>query len=271
MGLRFGFDALTEAAYPERMRDTSCPFIVLLTASIALLASMLTLDASAQSNREPGHTPDGERPAATPQLRTPEPRKSEPRKSEPSPATAAPTSPRPGAAAKKKQSPPDTPEAREKALSNLYAHLATASDPSEASAIAAAIEALWAQSGSDTVALLLTRATQATIEKKSDLARQLFDAVVELAPDFAEGFARRAFFHYRENDATSALGDLRRALALEPNHYRALDGLSTILKDIGEKRAALKALQQLERVHPHWPGLADELKELERAVEGQGI
>ena len=75
----------------------------------------------------------------------------------------------------------------------------------------------------------MTRATQATVEKKVDLARQLFDAIVDLAPDYAEGFARRAYFHYQQNDTTSALGDLRRALALEPNHFRALDGLSVPL------------------------------------------
>ncbi len=231
-----------------------------LAVGVAVFAPILAVSAVAQSSREPGRNPESEAPATKPQ----------PRKAEP-PQSARPETPRPSAAAKKKPAPPDTPEAREKALSNLYAHLATASDASEASAIAAAIEALWMQSGSDTIAVLLSRATQATLAKKSDLARQLFDAVVDLAPDFAEGFARRAFFHYQENDATSALGDLRRALALEPNHFRALDGLSTILNDIGEKRAALKALQQLELVHPNWPGLTDELKEMERAVEGQGI
>lgn len=239
------------------------------TAGAALLAPLLAFTATAQTGRDAGRAPGGDRPSTQPHLAPPQ--SSERKSSEPTPPGASTAQPQRGSAAKRKSPTPDTPEAREKALSNLYAHLATASDDGEAAAIASAIEALWAQSGSDTVALLLTRATQATLEKKSDLARQLFDAVVELAPDFAEGFARRAFFHYRENDTTSALGDLRRALALEPNHFRALDGLSTILRDIGEKRAALKALQQLELIHPHWPGLADDLKEMERAVEGQGI
>lgn len=241
------------------MRHSSRLHKFLVTLGVVLVAPVIAFSAAAQSSPESGRTPEREAPAK------PQPRKAEP------PRSAAPSAPHPGAAAKKKQAPPDTPEAREKALANLYAHLATAGDQSEATAIATAIEVLWQQSGSDTISLLLTRATQATLEKKSDLARQLFDAVVDLAPDFAEGFARRAFFHYRENDTTSALGDLRRALALEPNHFRALDGLSTILKDIGEKRAALKALQQLELVHPHWPGLAEELEEMKRAVEGQGI
>lgn len=232
----------------------------LLTAGVAMIAApLIAQPAAAQSSREQDRPPQSSPPAAKPP----------PRKAEP-PRSATPSAKPPGAVAKKKAPPPDTFEAREKTLSNLYAHLATA-EPGEAAAIAAAIEALWVQSGSDTISLLLTRATQATLEKKTDLARDLFDAIVDLAPDFAEGFARRAFFHYQQNDPTRALGDLRRTLALEPNHFRALDGLSTILSDIGEKRAALKALQQLELVHPNWPGLADDLKELERAVEGQGI
>lgn len=187
------------------------------------------------------------------------------------PPATLPKGPQGATAPKKKPAPPDTPEARAKALANLYAHLATAADAAEASTVAAAIEMIWVQSGSDTVSLLLARATQAVVQKRSDLARELLDAVVDLAPDFAEGFARRAHFHYSENDTARALGDLRRALALEPNHYRALDGLATILKDIGEKRASLRALKQLEQVHPHWPGLAESLREMERAVEGQGI
>lgn len=174
-------------------------------------------------------------------------------------------------AAKKKPAPPDTPEARDKALSNLYAQLATSADPGEAGPIATAIEMLWVQSGSDTVSLLLARATQAVVERKTELAEQLLDAAVELAPDFAEGFARRAYFHYSENDTERAIGDLRRALALEPNHYRALDGLATILREAGQKAPALKVLKQLEQVHPHWPGIEDNLRSLEREVEGQGI
>lgn len=174
-------------------------------------------------------------------------------------------------AAKKKPLVPETPEEREKALGNLYAHLATAADSTEAGAVSSAIEVMWVQSGSDTVSLLLQRATTAMSEKDNPLARQLFDAVVELAPDFAEGFARRAYFLYTEDDSLGALGDLRRVLALEPNHYRALDGIATILYNLGEKRAALKALQQLEQVHPHWPGLEDSLKSMAAEVEGQGI
>jgi len=166
---------------------------------------------------------------------------------------------------------PETPASRCKALDDLYAMLAAAGSEPEAATIAQSIEQRWTQSDSDTVSLLMARATQAVAMRNPALSIELLGAVADLAPDFAEAFARRAFLFYTESDSTRALGDLRRALALEPNHFRALDGLATILLEIGEKRAALKALKQLESVHPFWPGLEERLRETERAVEGQGI
>jgi len=77
--------------------------------------------------------------------------------------------------------------------------------------------------------------------------------------------------HYMQNHVDLALGDLRRALALDPNHFKALDGLAQILREIGQKKAALQALKQLIDVHPFWSGAQEAIEELTREVEGQGI
>lgn len=174
-------------------------------------------------------------------------------------------------AEKPKTSAPDSPAARAKLLDDLYAHLATAEDQVHAQPIMDAIEKLWLYSGSDTVNLLMDRAAGAINVKRFDLARKLLDAVVELAPDYAEGWNRRAYVHFSENDSTRALGDLRRVLALEPNHYKALEGLGQVLKDIGQKRAALQAFKELLQVNPNFPGAQQTAQELQREVEGQGI
>ncbi|MEW5964860.1 MAG: tetratricopeptide repeat protein [Pseudomonadota bacterium] len=166
---------------------------------------------------------------------------------------------------------PATPADRSRILEGLYAHLATADGEESAQLIAQSIERIWLHSGSETVSLLMGRAIRAAEEKRLDLAIQLLDAVVELAPDFAEGWNRRALVHYMRDDYALALGDLRRVLALEPNHFKALDGLVQILREMGEKKAALKALQQLLAIHPHWQGGKQALEELAREVEGQGI
>ena len=169
------------------------------------------------------------------------------------------------------QAPPKNWEQRTQALKELYGRLATATDARQAAPLAAAIERIWLFSGSDTIAVLMERSLDALSNNKPELALKLLDAVVELAPDFAEGWNRRAVVHYMQKDYTRALGDLRRVLALEPNHFKALEGLGQILTDVGQKRGALEAYRQLKKVHPHWSGADQMLKELEREVEGIGI
>jgi tetratricopeptide (TPR) repeat protein len=166
---------------------------------------------------------------------------------------------------------PKTPAERERILSDLYAHLAAATDEESAKTVAEGIERLWLNSGSDTIDLLMERSMKAVSEKNLDLAIALLNYVVELAPDFTEGWNRRAYVHYMKGEIDLALGDLRRALALDPNHFKALDGFAQILREIGQKKAALKAFKQLLDVHPYWSGAQDAVDELAREVEGQGI
>lgn len=166
---------------------------------------------------------------------------------------------------------PKTPAEREKTLSDLYALLATADDEEAAKAITDAIERVWMHSGSATIDLLMQRAMKAMSDKNADLAMKLFDNVVELAPDFTEAWNRRAYVYFVQNNVERALGDLRRALALDPNHFKALDGLGQILREVGQKKGALKAFQQLLEVHPYWQGAKQAVEELEREVDGQGI
>jgi tetratricopeptide (TPR) repeat protein len=163
------------------------------------------------------------------------------------------------------------PQDRESLLTELYAHLAKAGDQDQAGPIAESIETLWLNSGSATINLLMTRSLNAINDKKNELAFKLLDSIVDLAPDYAEGFNRRAYLFYLQNDYEQAIGDLRRALALEPNHFRALEGLARILRESGQKKAALKAYREILRIHPYLPGAKEAAEELSVEVEGQGI
>jgi tetratricopeptide (TPR) repeat protein len=166
---------------------------------------------------------------------------------------------------------PTTADEKSKLLADLYAHLAAADSAETAKKVQSTIERLWGHSGSDTVALLMQRAAKALGTKDHDGALKFMDYVVLLAPDFAEGFNRRAFIHFSRNDMPSAVGDLRRALALEPNHFKALDGLAQIWRQMGNSKGALSVAKQLLEVHPYWEGAAKMAEELAREVDGQGI
>ena len=144
-------------------------------------------------------------------------------------------------------------------------------DATQAAPIAETIEGLWLQSGSDTIGVLMGRSAKAINEQKNDLALQLLDAVVELAPDYAEGWNRRAYVYFLQNNYEGAVGDLRRALALDPNHFKALEGLARILRDSGQKKSALQAYKQILKINPFQEGAKEAVDELSVEVEGQGI
>lgn len=166
---------------------------------------------------------------------------------------------------------PQTADEKRRQLSNLYAQLAAAEDEKAAAKLAAGIERLWRHSGSDTVNLLISRAAKVATEKRPELAEKLLDRAVTLAPDYTEGFSQRAFFHYSQSNLAAAVGDLRRVLALDPNHFKALEGLVQIWRDTDNKKAAYEVLKQLLDVHPFATGAQQAYDELKREVEGRGI
>lgn len=166
---------------------------------------------------------------------------------------------------------PQTAEEKRVQLSNLYAQLAAAEDEKAAAELAKKIEQLWRLSGSDTVNLLISRAAKVAAEKRNDLAEKLLDRAATIAPDYTEVFSQRAFYFYSQNNLTAALGDLRRALALDPNHFKALEGLVQVWRDTGNKKAAFEVLKRLLDVHPFAAGAQEAYDELKVEVEGRGI
>ncbi len=166
---------------------------------------------------------------------------------------------------------PRSPEEANKTLGILLAELAKTDDYWLGLQISATVEKLWRLPGGDTVNLLVDRAEIAAQKNEVDKAVKFLDAAVDLAPDYAEAWNRRAFAHARLGHTDLALGDWRRVLALEPNHFRALEGMGKLLIEAGEKKGALKAYEQLLKVFPRMEGLKTATEELRKAVEGQGI
>jgi tetratricopeptide (TPR) repeat protein len=156
-------------------------------------------------------------------------------------------------------------------LDTLFDALKIAPDTESAKAIEDRIWALWMVSGSDTCNLLMGRAKAATDDKDFDLAVKLLDAVIELKPNYAEAWNRRATIHYLQKDYGHALADIREVLAREPRHFGALSGLGLILQDIGDDKHALEAYRRALAIDPHLENIGDAVKTLREKVEGRNI
>lgn len=162
-------------------------------------------------------------------------------------------------------------DAAARAADDLLGRLAKAEDPRTAKRIAAAVQALWTRSGSDTVDLLVARSTEAQRAQKLDVAIKLMDEVVGMKPDYAEGWNRRATLKYVVKDFDEAMGDIHETLIREPRHYGAWIGLGRILSDAGLDAKALGAYRKALEIYPAVEGLKKQVGDLALKVEGQPI
>lgn len=153
----------------------------------------------------------------------------------------------------------------------LFEALARAEDPEQAAVIEAAIWRVWAHSGSDTVDLLMQRGLEALEARNFAVALDLLSSVVELAPDYPEGWNKRATLFFMIDDYQAAMADATQALALEPRHWPALMGLAIMFEDLGEPERALGAYRAALEINPQLEAARAAVERLEIEVEGRGI
>lgn len=156
-------------------------------------------------------------------------------------------------------------------LDFLFGALKAAPDEASAKHVEGRIWAQWAQTPSDTAALLMTRAKTALDAKQIDVSVKLLSAVVKLKPDYIEGWNRRATLYYLQNDYTRALEDIEQVLAREPRHFGALAGLGMIMQEFGDDKRALEAYRKALAVNPHLEKVPELVKSLTEKVEGRDI
>jgi tetratricopeptide (TPR) repeat protein len=159
---------------------------------------------------------------------------------------------------------PDDPR-----LDRLFLQLREARTEAEISSLMGQIGGIWIASGSDTIDLLMQRADEAASKGAPDVALDLLDRVISLAPGHAEAWRRRGAVQAAEGNGEEALGDLREALRLEPRHFGALNEIARILEEGGDHRGAAEALRSLEALIPHVEGLRQRLLKLEDASKAQ--
>ncbi|WP_246525427.1 tetratricopeptide repeat protein [Thalassovita aquimarina] len=144
-------------------------------------------------------------------------------------------------------------------------------DPAEAKRIDRQIKMEWSKSGSAAMDLLLKRGREAMERGDLELAAGHLTALIDHAPDFAEGWHQRASVWFQQGRYGLALSDLEHVLTLNPNHYEALFGLAVMLETLDQPELAYRAYTLVQQMHPHYEEAAEALKRLETRVQGQSL
>lgn len=139
--------------------------------------------------------------------------------------------------------------AQETRLDELYQQLLEADEQSYAR-IEGQIMTEWERSGSPAMDLLLRRGKEALEDGQPDVAVEHFSALVDHAPEFAEGYFGRASSYYLLGLIGPALEDIRRTLALNPQHFEAMRGLANIMQELERPEDALELYELILTINP---------------------
>lgn len=157
------------------------------------------------------------------------------------------------------------------AIDDLFQKLYDTRNPVEANQLERKIWEAWSQSGSDTLDALLKGGV--TVMEKGDhkRAEEIFTAMIDLRPDFAEAYNKRATVRFLAGDYAGSVADIERTLALEPRHFGALSGLGTIMERLDNLPEALRAWRRALAANPHLDDGAEKLRDLRRRIDAQTL
>ena len=154
-------------------------------------------------------------------------------------------------------------------LDGLFAELQTILDSSRAAEVEREIWQIWGLPDNRLASIPFAQGIIRMNQHDLEGAREKFDEVIKVAPDFAEGWNKRATVAFYLDDLDASVRDIRETVALEPRHFGALSGLAMIQERLGNVEAALDVLIQVKELYPGMPGLDARMQALRDAIEAK--
>ena len=156
-------------------------------------------------------------------------------------------------------------------LNTLFERLRTTKSEPEADEVQSEIWRIWLSGGNAKIDTRMVGGVRAMNRGQFQAALSAFNAVIAIAPDFAEGWNKRATVLYMMDRYDESAEAVNRTLALEPRHFGALSGLGLILTEKGDEKRALNAFEQALKVNPHMAEIRERARVLRDKIKGKPI
>ena len=149
------------------------------------------------------------------------------------------------------------------ALDGLFERLAITTSDEEASNITHEIWQRWTANDDPEVSQLMQIGIRALNYSTYRKALQSFDRVIEIAPEFAEGWNKRATLYYHIKEYRRSIDDIKKTLRLEPRHFGAWSGLGLVSIAQENYSGALAAFKKALSINPHISNIRRYVQKLE--------
>ena len=149
------------------------------------------------------------------------------------------------------------------ALDRLFERLAITTSEEEASNITREIWQRWTANDDPAVSQLMQTGIRALNYSTYRKALQSFDRVIKMAPEFAEGWNKRASLYYHIREYQRSIDDIKETLQLEPRHFGAWSGLGLVSVAQENYSGALTAFKKALSINPHMSNIRRYVQKLD--------
>jgi tetratricopeptide (TPR) repeat protein len=143
-------------------------------------------------------------------------------------------------------------------------------DPELAATAEAILWGTWCRSGDAETDRVFRAGVGAMQSGELAEAEEYFRRVIELKPDFAEGWNKRATVRYLRKDFQGSIADCRETLARNPNHFGASSGQGLCHMSLGQFHEAAICFRRALEIHPHLDAVRSNLALAEAEGGGSG-
>ena len=156
-----------------------------------------------------------------------------------------------------------TADQNDPALDGLFERLTVTTSDEEASNITREIWQRWTANDDPNISQLMQIGIRGLSYSSYRRALQSFDQVIEMAPEFAEGWNRRATLYYHIKEYRRSIDDIKQTLRLEPRHFGAWSGLGLVSIAQENYSGALAAFKKALSINPHIANIRRYVQKLE--------
>jgi tetratricopeptide (TPR) repeat protein len=129
---------------------------------------------------------------------------------------------------------------------------------------------VWSRSGNAEADRLLAKGMEEMEAGQLMTAIETFTKVIELKPDFAEAWNKRATAWFIVGDMQKSLSDCDEVMKRNPQHFGALSGYGQIYVNLEQYEKALEYFKRALAVNPNLTNLEEVIERLETLLREQG-
>ena len=139
-----------------------------------------------------------------------------------------------------------------------------------AATAAAVLWSRWCRSPNSEIDKIFRAGVEAMQNDRLDDAESFFARVIGAAPEFAEGWNKRATVRYMRKNFQGAIADCQETLARNPNHFGAASGQGLCHLSLRQFREAAVCFRRALEIHPHLEAARHNLALAEAEGDGSG-